>query len=111
MTKELEDGFYWARRGPTWLVVEKDSDPAGNPVWHVPGVYAPVWCEWFDEIDPRPVERGATETEEALEQLLGNALIARLHMANTEEASLVASYLWDTIAVARAALAKARGET
>lgn len=49
-------------------------------------------------------------TFEALEQLLGNAEIARFHLKDTEEGMIVGSALFDTINQARAALARARGE-
>jgi hypothetical protein len=47
---------------------------------------------------------------EALRQLLGNAIIARHQLKNTEDASLVGSALWDTIGQAEEAIRKATGE-
>lgn len=47
---------------------------------------------------------------EALEQLLGNAEIARFHLKDTEEGMIVGSALFDTIQQARAAIARACGE-
>lgn len=44
---------------------------------------------------------------EALEQLLGNADLARFHLTATEEGMLVGSALFDTIQQARAAIARA----
>ena len=52
----------------------------------------------------------APDLREALEQLLGNAELARFHLTATEEGMLVGSALFDTIQQARAAIARARGE-
>lgn len=53
----------------------------------------------------------APDLLEALEQLLGNAEIARFHLKDTEEGMIVGSTLFDTIQQARAAIARARGES
>lgn len=53
----------------------------------------------------------APDLLEALEQLLGNAEIARFHLKDTEEGMIVGSALFDTIQQARAAIARARGES
>jgi hypothetical protein len=52
----------------------------------------------------------APDLLEALEGLLGNAEIARLHLHATEEAMLVGSALFDTIQQARAAIHRATGD-
>jgi hypothetical protein len=51
----------------------------------------------------------APELLEALRQLLGNAIVARHHLAVTEDASLIGSALWDTIGQAERAISKATG--
>jgi len=49
----------------------------------------------------------APDLLEALRQLLGNAIVARHQLKNTEDASLVGSALWDTIGQAEKAIARA----
>ena len=77
-------------------------------------------CEWPDE-DNHDFTAGevkanarliaaAPDLLEALQGLLGNAEIARLHLHATEEAVLVGSALFDTIQQARAAIQRATGD-
>jgi hypothetical protein len=72
--------------------------------------------EWDAEISQREAVANARliasapDLLEALRQLLGNAIIARHQLKNTEDASLVGSALWDTIGQAEEAIRKATGE-
>lgn len=75
----------------------------------------------YERYSLRPDDRGCWEADarliaaapdllEALEGLLGNAEIARLHLHATEEAMLVGSALFDTIQQARDAIHRATGD-
>jgi hypothetical protein len=89
-------GISAGKRGPT---------PKNIVNWG--GMAAPASQE--SEANARLIA-SAPDLLEALRQLLGNAIIARHQLKNTEDASLVGSALWDTIGQAEEVIRKATGE-
>lgn len=53
-TANLEDGFYWVRRGTSWVIVEWSS--IGRCLY-LAGCMVKFSPLDFDEIDPRPIKR------------------------------------------------------
>lgn len=53
-TANLEDGFYWVRKGNNWEIAYIDIYES---VFYVYGTKKPFLQSFFDEIDPRPIKR------------------------------------------------------
>lgn len=105
------DKSYYDHNGPCPSVVARDHDCA---VVHWDGFKNKYWSSANGNqsqiVANALLIASAPGLLEALEQLLGNAEIARFHLNATEETMLVGSALFDTIQQARAAIARARGE-
>lgn len=55
---DLEDGFYWVRRGSSWFVAEYEY----GSFW-LSSVQREYAEHWFDEIDPRRIVREGGEAK------------------------------------------------